>query len=107
MKVLIDECLPRQLKSYLSEFEVFTVSELGWESFKNGTLLKHAIDSHYDIFLTADKKLKYEQNMKLLNISIVIFDVYRNKIENILPMLDRFKSEIENYSKNEIHILKE
>ncbi|HRJ84955.1 MAG TPA: hypothetical protein PK753_04715 [Ignavibacteria bacterium] len=45
--------------------------------------------------------------MKLLNISIVIFDVYRNKIENILPLLDRFKSEIENYPKNEIHILRE
>lgn len=107
MKILIDECLPKKLKQYLSEFEVNTVSELGWESLKNGELLKQAISNKFDILLTADKKLKYEQNLKSPNITIVVFDVYRNKIENIIPLLSRFKEEIIKYLKNEIYILSE
>lgn len=107
MKILIDECLPKKLKQYLSEFEVNTVSELGWESLKNGELLKQAINNKFDVFLTADKKLKYEQNIKSMNITIVVFDVYRNKIENIIPLLKRFKEEIIKYLKNEIYILAE
>lgn len=105
MKILIDECLPKQLKNHLTEFEIFTVSEMGWESFKNGNLLRTAISSNFDIFLTADKKLKFEQNIKQLNITIVIFDVFRNKIENILPLFQKFKNEIKSYSKYKIYIL--
>lgn len=55
MKVLLDECLPRQLKKMIRPIPVFTVSELGWASLKNGALMKVAIKKKFDIFLTTDK----------------------------------------------------
>ncbi|MBZ0204631.1 MAG: DUF5615 family PIN-like protein [Ignavibacteria bacterium] len=66
MKILLDECLPRKLKFHLIEYDTFTVGEKGWANLKNGSLLKAAIDDNFDILLTVDKKLKYEQNMELL-----------------------------------------
>lgn len=70
MKILLDECLPRKLKNHLEEYDVFTVSEKGWTSLKNGSLLKTAIIEEFDILLTVDKKLEYEQNMDLFNITV-------------------------------------
>lgn len=105
MKILLDECLPRRLKDHLKEFGTFTASEKGWASLKNGALLRAAINDSFDIFLTVDKKLEYEQNMKLFNITVVVFDVPRNKIELITPLLEKFKSQINNYIKGKVYTI--
>jgi len=39
MKILLDECVTKRLKSYLTEFEVFTVSQMKWNGIKNGKLM--------------------------------------------------------------------
>jgi predicted nuclease of predicted toxin-antitoxin system len=64
MKILLDECLPVRLKESLNEFEVFSVSEMGWRSLKNGKFLKTAEENNFDVFLTVDKKLESQQNLK-------------------------------------------
>ena len=56
MKILLDECLPVRLKNLLTEFDVFSVSEMGWRSLINGKLLKAAVENSIDVFLTVDKK---------------------------------------------------
>ncbi len=63
MKILLDECIPRKLKKDLKEFEVFSVFDFKWEGIKNGTLLKLMIENGFDILLTIDKNLKYQQNI--------------------------------------------
>lgn len=105
MKILIDECLPRRLKSYLDEYEVYTAGEMGWASLKNGNLLREAIASNFDIMLTADKHIQHQQNMNSYDIIIVVFDVKRNKIEMITPLLGTFKKEISGYSKGNIYTI--
>ncbi|MBK8380972.1 MAG: DUF5615 family PIN-like protein [Ignavibacteria bacterium] len=47
MKILLDECLPVRLKNLLTEFDVFSVSEMGWRSLKNGKLLKAAVEKKF------------------------------------------------------------
>lgn len=105
MKLLLDECLPRRIKNHLKEFNVFTVGDKGWSSLKNGNLLRAAITDNSDIQLTVDKKLKHEQNVKQLNIAIVIFDVIRNKEEDIIPLLSKFRSQIIKFEKGKIYLI--
>ncbi|MEO8211124.1 MAG: DUF5615 family PIN-like protein [bacterium] len=90
MKILLDECLPVRLKKFLKEFEVFSVTEMGWRSLKNGKLLEAAVKNNFDVFMTVDKKLEYQQNLNSFNISVVVFIVTRNKIELLSPLIPQF-----------------
>ena len=52
MKILLDECVTKKLKPYLKEFEVHTVTELGWSGVKNGRLLTLCAENGFEILLT-------------------------------------------------------
>ena len=73
MRILIDECLPRQLKKWLAGVhDAVTVQEMGWANVKNGKLLRAANDAGFDVFVTADKNMYYQQNFNGLRISAVV-----------------------------------
>jgi len=63
MKILLDECVTKRLKKYLPEFDVFTLTELGWNGKKNGELIQLCIKNNFSILLTIDKNLIYQQNI--------------------------------------------
>lgn len=65
-RVLLDENLPRQLKRELPDYAVRTVAEVGWAGIKNGTLLRLA-ESEFDLFVTADQNLSYQQPLTTFN----------------------------------------
>jgi len=61
MRVLIDECLPKQLKAWLAgKHEAMTVQDMGWANLKNGKLLRIANEAAFDVFVTADKNMFYQ-----------------------------------------------
>ena len=70
MKILLDECTPRLLKRLLSGFEIATVQEMGWTGVTNGALLRQAEDQ-FDVFITTDKNLRYQQNLTGKQLAIV------------------------------------
>ena len=70
MNILIDEGVPVQIKKALTDFTVQTVQDQGWSSFGNGDLIVLA-EKHYDLFITADKNLKYQQNLSDRTLSIL------------------------------------
>lgn len=73
MRILIDECLPRQLKGWLAgKCDAVTVQEMGWTNVKNGKLLRLANEAEFDVFVTADKNMYYQQNFAGLQISAVV-----------------------------------
>jgi predicted nuclease of predicted toxin-antitoxin system len=74
MKVLIDENLPRKLAGHLKGHECRTVAECGWAGKKNGELLSLAEDQ-FDVLLTLDKNIPYQQDLKLGRIAILIVRV--------------------------------
>ena len=73
MKILIDESLPRYVFQILQDYNAYTVQYMGWSGIKNGVLLNLAIEQQFDVFLTADKNLRYQQNLKDRTIALVIF----------------------------------
>jgi hypothetical protein len=72
MKILLDECVTKKLKSYLAEFEVFTVVEMGWSGIKNGKLMTRCVENNFDIILTIDKNLMFQQNLDKYPLTIVV-----------------------------------
>lgn len=70
MKILLNENLPRKLKSdFGPEHEVSTVRDMGWTGKKNGELLGLITFNGFDFFVTVDKNLQYQQNLQKFNIS--------------------------------------
>jgi predicted nuclease of predicted toxin-antitoxin system len=87
MKILIDESLPRYLKRVLTDHDAKTVQEMGWAGISNGELLKLAEDD-FEIFLTADKNIRYQQNLKDRKLAIVEFP------SNRLSIVKRLESDL-------------
>lgn len=77
MNIILDENIPKYLKSILSEYEVSTVQEQGWSGMSNGDLLS-IIEDSFEVFITADKNLKYQQN--LINRKVAIIQLYTNRL---------------------------
>ena len=73
MKILIDECLPDELKDSVTAmgYECETVRRAGYGSKKNGELLMLA-EGQWDVLLTSDRNIKYQQNMAGRRVSILI-----------------------------------
>ena len=65
MKILLDECVTKRLKPYLAEFEVFTVSQMKWNGIKNGKLMALCVDNNFDLLLTIDKNLMFQQSRQI------------------------------------------
>jgi predicted nuclease of predicted toxin-antitoxin system len=86
MKVLIDENLPCKLAAHLSGHECWTVAERGWAGKKNGELLSLA-ESEFDVLLTLDKSIPYQQHLKSARIAIVIVRAPSNRIQDLLPVI--------------------
>jgi predicted nuclease of predicted toxin-antitoxin system len=86
MKVLIDECAPRALKLALAAggYECLTVQEAGWSGIENGELLALA-DSSFDVLITVDQNIRYQQNLTGLKIAVVIVRARSNRLVDLQP----------------------
>ena len=89
MKLLLDECLPEELKDLIPGHEVLAVSDMNWKGITNGELMKRAGDSGFEVFLTSDKNIRFQQNISKYPLAVIIFDVVRNTIPEINPKLPK------------------
>lgn len=71
MKVLLDECVAAQLRDALPGHQVLTVQVQGWKGVQNGDLLASAEIAGFEIFVLADKNLRYQQNLAGRELAIV------------------------------------
>ena len=72
MKVLFDQGTPVPLREFLSGHEVSTAYELGWSALRNGELLAMAEAGGFQVFVTTDNNLRYQQNLQERGIAIVV-----------------------------------
>ena len=71
MKLLLDECVVHDLKKDLVGHEVSTVVEAGFGGLENGALLR-AVSDQYDVLITVDRNLAFQQNIASLSISVLV-----------------------------------
>lgn len=105
MKILLDECVTKRLKNYLKEFEVYTVRELKLGGIKNGKLMKFCDENNFDILLTIDKNLMYQQNLYKYNVTIIVFNSLTSKIEELITFLPSFKMQVNDLKKYRAYII--
>lgn len=88
MRVLLDECLPVELAAHLPGHEVRTARQLAWLGVKNGQLLKLIAESaEFDVFVTVDRNLPHQQNLRGLPYAVVILRVHTTRVPDVLAQV--------------------
>jgi hypothetical protein len=75
MRVLLDQATPVPIRPFLIGHTVRTAAQEHWDTLKNGDLLIAAEEAGFDVFLTTDRNLRYQQNLMGRNIAVVIIGV--------------------------------
>lgn len=96
MRLLLDENLPKRLKEDFTDYEIYTVRDKGWNGIKNGELLNLMLKEGFDIFLTFDKNLQYQQNFNKYPITVIILNAPINTWQELTKLsgsiIDRLES---------------
>jgi hypothetical protein len=101
MRVLLDECLPRKLKHDVRADLVRTVPEMGWASIENGALLRLA-EAEFDVFLTRDRNLEYQQNLAAFDLAVIVLVAPTNDIEDLRPLMETANEAMESIRPTEV-----
>jgi hypothetical protein len=88
VKILLDESVPRLLKLRLPHLDISTVQEMGWAGLRNGELLRRA-EELFDVFITADQNLRYQQNLSGRTLAILVLP------SNQVPLVIRLVPAVE------------
>lgn len=83
-RILLDHCVPKPLRRWLPKQNLRTCHEEGWAAFRNGELLAAAEAARFEIFITADKNLRYQQNLASRRLAII--ELLTNRL-SMLPVL--------------------
>jgi hypothetical protein len=70
MRILLDECVPWPMQKFLPGHDCITAQQRGWGGIKNGSLLELA-EREFDLFITSDQNLRYQQNLADRKIAIL------------------------------------
>jgi len=102
-RVLLDENLPRRLKSHFSNnLTVTTVPDLGWQSKQNGELLAAMESEGFDVLVTADRNLRFQQNLSKYGVRVVVLLIYDNQLKTLIPHVSAVESTILEDSAGEV-----
>jgi predicted nuclease of predicted toxin-antitoxin system len=89
VKVLLDHCTPRTLRRVLPGHEIATARERGWDTLQNGDLLA-AAEAEYDVMITCDQNLRYQQNLGSRRIALIV--ITTNHLPTVLSLAGRVAS---------------
>ncbi len=90
MKILLDESLPRKLRNtFGQEHEVWTVRDKDWLGEKNGELLRLMIVNNFELFITVDRNLPYQQDLTKFPLTIVILCGVNNRLETLQKLIPK------------------
>jgi predicted nuclease of predicted toxin-antitoxin system len=88
MRVLIDECLDWRLCRALTGHYCVSVQKMGWSGFTNGALLEKA-EQEFDVFVTGDRNLSFQQDVAGFNIALVILSADSTQLSHTLPLMPK------------------
>jgi predicted nuclease of predicted toxin-antitoxin system len=87
MRILLDENLDWRLRRLLPGHEVDSVSYIGWSGIKNGVLLRKAADTGYEVLLTMDGNLPYQQDLSVHGIAVIALRAPTNRLADTTPLM--------------------
>ena len=106
MKVLLDECVTHYLKRDFAACEVLTVEEAGFKGLKNGRLLE-AASGQYDVLVTVDQNLQYQQNLQNFSVAVIVLKAKRSTYPMLKPLMPKVLEILETIKAGEIIVVSE
>jgi hypothetical protein len=91
VNLLLDECVPNRLRYSLSGHNVKSASEMGWTGLKNGALLAK-VENSFDVFITVDRNLSFQQNIPKLRIAVLLLRAQSNELSALQPLVPKMLS---------------
>jgi hypothetical protein len=87
MRILIDECIDERFRNALPGQDCQTARYAGLAGLKNGDLLAAAETARFDVFLTVDQGIEYQQNLTARKLAIIILHTKSNRLKDLLPLV--------------------
>jgi predicted nuclease of predicted toxin-antitoxin system len=101
VKILLDECVDQRFRKELIGYDVATVQEAGWAGKKNGQLLALAAEK-YQVFITVDRNLYFQQNLPKLTIAVLILVARSNRLADLKPLAVDVLKELPNLNSGDV-----
>jgi predicted nuclease of predicted toxin-antitoxin system len=106
MRLLLDECLPKDLALDLPGHAVETVRQMNWLGISNGRLLKLiAASGAFDVFVTVDKNLPHQNKVNELPFAIVVLRAKSNRLPDVLPFASEILRRLPEFQPGHVFIL--
>jgi len=94
VRILLDECVDWRLARDIIGHDVKTARQMGWTTIKNGELLTLAA-SHFDVFVTADRNLSFQQKLASYSIAVIILRAKTNRLSDLRPLTPKLLAAVE------------
>jgi predicted nuclease of predicted toxin-antitoxin system len=94
VRILLDKQLPRDLARHLSGHFVRTVQQQGWNGLGNGALLIRAAAANFEIFVTADQNLQFQQNLAGLPLAVIVLNARSTAIAHLMLLVPTLQQAI-------------
>jgi len=102
MRVLLDECVPRRLKNSFSDHDCQTVPEAGLAGKKNGEGLSLAEVLCFEVLITMDKGVEYEQNLSGRRIAIIVLRSPSNRLTDLVSLVPHCREQLATINSGQI-----
>src|SRR5690349_20785802 len=91
MRILLDENLPKRLKKDFPNHEIYTIREKAWNGKKNGELMSLLLAADFQILMTFDKNLPFQQNFNKYPLTVLVLDAEDNTyatLKELVPLIN-------------------
>lgn len=93
MRVLVDECVDWRLSREIVGHEVKTARQMGWSTIRNGELLALAANE-FDVFVTVDRNLSFQQNLPAITIAVIVLRAKSNRLSELRSLVPELLASI-------------
>jgi hypothetical protein len=105
VRILLDECVPVQVRNALHDHSVFTAVEMGWRGVSNGELLDRAEAEGFELIIIADKNLRHQQNVTKRRIAIL--ELWTNHRPTLERHFARIRDRVQSATTGEYMVLQQ
>lgn len=102
MRILLDENLDWRLRRHLAGHEVDSVAYIGWSGMKNGALLRKAADAGYEVLITMDGNLPYQQDLSVHEITVIALRASTNRLVDTSQLMPAVLLELSTVRKGKL-----
>lgn len=104
MKVFVDECVDWRLSRDIVGHEVKTARQMKWSTIKNGELLALAAEE-FDVFVTVDRNLSFQQNLPVFAIAVIVLRARSNRLADLKPLIPELLARIPRATKGAVEYI--